>query len=82
MHAQPNSKHPSTEDATYDALVLDLLLIEHDGLWSVAELQQMLGNEPAVEDALARLHGLGLIHRIENLVCATRAAAHMRALAN
>lgn len=82
MHAQPNPTHPSTEDTAYDALVLDLLLIEHDGLWSIAELQQMLGNEPAVEDTLARLHGLGLIHRIENLVCATRAAAHLHALAS
>jgi hypothetical protein len=81
MHANPIAD-PSTQDGTHDAVILDLLLIEHDGLWSIDELERMVGDEVAVADALARLHALGLIHKIENLVCATRAAAHVHALTN
>lgn len=81
MHAQPIAD-PSTADGSYDSLVLDLLLIDHDGLWSVAELERMLGDTPAVADALARLHAVGLIHRLENYVFATRSAAHVHKLAS
>lgn len=73
---------PAHADGTYDSLVLDLLVIEHDGLWSVAELKRMLGDVTAVDDSLARLHGLGLVHRLDGLVCATRSAAHVHSLAS
>jgi len=42
--------------------------------WSVGELALELGNRLDVEDALARLHGAGLVHRCGEFVWATRAA--------
>jgi hypothetical protein len=66
--------------ADRDATILDLLLIEHDGLWSVDELKQLVGDAVGVEDAIARLSALGLIHRLEDFVFASRAAAHVHKL--
>lgn len=79
MHTNPIAD-PAHADR--DALVLDLLLIEHNGLWSIDELKHLVGDEPGVEDAIARLHALGLIHRLENYVFAGRAAAHVHKLAS
>jgi hypothetical protein len=79
MHGQPIAD-PQTEDGTYDSTVLDLLVIEHDGIWSIDELKLMLGDDTAVDDALARLLGLGLIHRLDGFVFAARCAAHVHAL--
>jgi hypothetical protein len=42
--------------------------------WSVSELALELGDRLDVEDALARLHGAGLVHRCGEFVWATRAA--------
>jgi hypothetical protein len=42
--------------------------------WSVGELILEIGNQIDVEDALARLHGAGLVHRCGEFVWATRAA--------
>jgi hypothetical protein len=42
--------------------------------WSVGELVLELGSRIDVEDALARLHGAGLVHRCGEFVWATRAA--------
>lgn len=42
--------------------------------WSIGELVLELGNRLDVEDALARLHGAGLVHRCGEFVWATRAA--------
>jgi len=42
--------------------------------WSVGELVLELGSRLDVEDALARLHGAGLVHRCGEFVWATRAA--------
>ena len=42
--------------------------------WSVGELVLELGSRLNVEDALARLHGAGLVHRCGEFVWATRAA--------
>ena len=67
-------------DGTYDSTVLDLLVHEHDGLWSVDELKRMLGDATTVDDSLARLHGLGLVHRFDGFVCATRGAVHVHSL--
>jgi hypothetical protein len=79
MQHQPITD-PSHDDAQLDARVLDLLVHDHVGLWSLDELRQLLG-DPA-EDSLARLHGLGLIHRLDGYVFASRAAAHMHQLAS
>ncbi len=80
MHGNPIAD-PDSSDGTYDSTVLDLLVIEHAGIWSIDELKQMLGDDVATDDALARLHGLGLIHLLDDgFVCATRSAAHVHAL--
>ena len=79
MHTQPIG-HPSTADAQLDARILDLLVHDHIGLWSIDELQQLMDSPIAVEDSLARLHALGLIHRLESYVFASRAAAHVHRL--
>ncbi len=76
MHDQPIADRPPT-DGVRDLLVLDMLVNEHAGLWTIDELKRMYGDPTAVEDVLARLAGLGLVHRIEDCVFATRAAAHV-----
>jgi hypothetical protein len=81
MQAQPIGD-PSTAERQHDAVVLDLLLVEHDGLWSVDELKRLVGDAVSVEDALARLTALGLVHRLEDFVFATRSAAHVHKLAS
>ena len=42
--------------------------------WSVGELVLELRDPIGVEDALTRLHGVGLVHRCGEFVWATRAA--------
>jgi hypothetical protein len=81
MHHQPMAD-PVRDDAHWDATILDLLLDEHPGLWSIHELQQLGGDALAVADSLQRLQALGLIHRVNDCVFATRAAAHMHSLAS
>jgi hypothetical protein len=81
MQGQPIAD-PAEANGTCDSTVLDLLVLEHDGLWSVDELKRMLGDPTAVDDSLARLHGLGLVHRLDGFVCATRSAAHVHSLAS
>ncbi|HXQ21185.1 MAG TPA: hypothetical protein VN812_05885 [Candidatus Acidoferrales bacterium] len=51
-------------------------------MWSVAELGGELGSELAAMDAVAGLHGAGLVHRCHEFVFATRAAARFNALAD
>ncbi len=42
--------------------------------WAMSELVLEIGDQIEVEDALARLHGAGLVHRCGEFVWATRAA--------
>ena len=81
MHGQPIADS-SIEDGHHDSIVLDLLLVEHDGLWSISELKRLVGDPPGVDDAIARLHALGLIHKLDEYVFASRAAAHVHKLAS
>jgi hypothetical protein len=80
MHTQPIGD-PIADDSRLEGPILDLLVIEHDGLWSINELKQLMGDPIEVEDALARLQALGLIHKIEDCVFATRGTVHVHALA-
>ena len=58
-----------------DSAVYGLLILpDEQRPWSVGELAQELGSPIDVEDALARLHGAGLVHRCGEFVWATRAA--------
>lgn len=74
MHA-----HPNPEPALAEA-ILGLLVDDHPGHWSVAELERTLTAPDAdpstrTEDALALLYADGLIHRTGEFVFATRAHA-------
>jgi hypothetical protein len=64
------------QDSAIDKAVMELLLIEHRGLWAVEEVVREIGDPIDVKDSLARLHGVGLIHRLGGFVLASRAAAH------
>jgi hypothetical protein len=54
------------------------LLLQRDGpgIWSEDELARAVGKPMDVEDAIVRLYGEGLIHRLDGFVFATRAAIH------
>jgi hypothetical protein len=58
-----------------DSAVYGLLILPNEQRpWAVRELVLEIGNEIGVEDALARLHGAGLVHRCGEFAWATRAA--------
>jgi hypothetical protein len=57
-----------------------LLLDQYQGLWKAEEVAREIGDELAVRDSLARLHGSGLIHRLADFVFPTVAAAHAATL--
>jgi hypothetical protein len=62
------------EEKRFDQAVLDLLLHQTTP-WAIGELERQIGNTLAVADALDRLYGDGLIHRLsDGFVFATRAA--------
>ena len=64
-------------------VVLSLLLDrETHGPWSVREIGRELGDDVEGEDVVASLHGAGLVHRCEDLVFPTRAAARCFQLAD
>ncbi|HMJ03459.1 MAG TPA: hypothetical protein VK506_10985 [Conexibacter sp.] len=73
---------PTYEDAVVDGEIMRMLLAD-DGQrpWTVAEIARETGDEIAVTDSLSRLHGGGLIHRLEGFVFATRAALASEQLA-
>ena len=58
------------EAGIYDRLTLP----DQQRPWAVRELVLEIGSQIDVEDALARLHGAGLVHRCGEFVWATRAA--------
>jgi hypothetical protein len=62
--------------------VLELLLDpDVPGPWSVHELGVALGSEVRAADAIMALHAAGLVHRLDEFVFATRAAARGMELA-
>lgn len=69
-----------SDDASTDARVLEFLLDDHPGLWSIDEVQRMLGDPVAARDTLDRLTAVGLVHRCGAYAFASRAAAHSHAL--
>jgi predicted transcriptional regulator len=56
-----------------DVAVLGLLL-STDRLWSAEEVGREIGDPVEAADSLARLHGAGLVHRLQDFVFPTRAA--------
>jgi len=71
---QPHIDHPVVE-----AALMGLLLSGgHEGPWTRAELELEVSATPLdVGDALAALHGSGLVHVQGELVIASRAARRM-----
>ena len=80
MHEHSIRTHAPGDSIHLQRVLLDLLVCEHTGLWSLPELDRALnpgGDRPPeahVEDLVADLYAAGLVHRCGEFVCATRAA--------
>jgi hypothetical protein len=78
MHHQRNDVDPEVRD---DSAILNLLLDPTlQGSLSVDEVAREMGEHVKTLDAIARLHGCGLIHRLDEFVFATRSARRSREL--
>jgi hypothetical protein len=77
---------PNPTDALAQA-ILGLLIDDHPGLWSMAELDRTLtpSTRPAAShetvDAVETLHAAGLLNRVGDYVFASRAAHAAQRLA-
>jgi hypothetical protein len=77
MQSDPS---PGSDDVLRDSRVIEagiydrLTMPDHQRPWAVRELVLEIGDQIEVEDALTRLHGVGLVHRCGEFVWATRAA--------
>ena len=69
------------EEAQTDQAVLGLLLTDSAAIWSVEEMASEIGNPIHVTDSINRLARVGLVHRLDGFVFATRAAAKATELA-
>lgn len=70
------------EETQIDQAVLGLLLTDSAAIWSVEEMASEIGNNPIhVTDSINRLARVGLVHRLDGFVFATRAAAKATELA-
>jgi hypothetical protein len=69
------------EEVQTDQAVLGLLLTDSAAIWSVEEMASEIGNPIHVTDSINRLAGIGLVHRLDGFVFATRAAAKATELA-
>ena len=69
------------EEAQTDQAVLGLLLTDSAAIWSVEEMVSEIGDRINVADSINRLAGIGLVHRLDSFVFATRAAAKATELA-
>ncbi len=77
---EPNSSVADVEDQTDRSILTLLLSSRFPALWSVDELAREIGKPIDVADSIHRLHGQGLIHRIEDFVFVTHPTACYEAL--
>jgi len=70
-------KHP---DGAAKAIHSLLISSGHHWPWSTHEIELEIGDPIEVEDALARLHGLGLVHRLGEFAWPTRTASAVDAM--
>jgi hypothetical protein len=95
MHRNPNPAADSgcPDEDSLDEALLGLLVHDHTGLWSIAEICRSLTSSAQIagdgevetcdtEDAIERLFAAGLIHRLGTFVFATRAAHTAQRLAS
>lgn len=76
MHDQPKDRDVAAEFDEAERSVLGLLLDrDAPGPWSDREVGVALGNEVRAADAIAALQRAGLVHRLNEFVFATQAAA-------
>ncbi len=92
MRDQRIPGNPPDDPSSLKQALLGLLLEDHTGLWTLAELDRQLhpssdtepGGQPDtvdVEDAIEDLYAAGLIHRLGTFIFATRAAHEANRLA-
>jgi hypothetical protein len=77
MQDKPSLDSPNVlrEASVIEAGIYDRLVSPNQQRpWAIGELVLEIGDRLDVEDAVARLHGIGLIHRCGEFVWATRAA--------
>lgn len=74
--AQSDDRLPANENPGQIEQAIHGLLIyrEEQRPWSIHEIELEIGDSIAVADSIARLKGLGLLHRCGEFVWATRAA--------
>ena len=78
MHTESRGSQAAEGPRLERAIVLQLLRDGGEQKWSRAELAMEIGAEaPAVEDALRRLNGEGVLHVAEEEVWASRAARRL-----
>ena len=73
------TQDPTTVQRMAEQAIMMLLLSGgHAGIWTRAEIELEVGSSPLdVQDALAALHGSGLVHLEGEFVSPTRAAQRM-----
>jgi hypothetical protein len=76
MHDQ---RTPAEQDDVADRSIMDVLL-DDPGPWAVEELQREFLAPIAVVDSINRLAGVGMVHRLDGFVFATRTAKQAAAL--
>ena len=76
MHDQ---RTPAEQDDVADRSIMDVLL-DDPGPWAVSELQREFLAPIRVLDSLSRLTAVGMVHRLDGFVFATRTAKQAAAL--
>jgi hypothetical protein len=82
MHDEPTRPTPAEQLDQMQNVVLHLLLTDSaHGPLTVGEVGTAVGSQADAEDALSELHMGGMIHRHDQYVWPTRAAAYAMQLA-